>query len=325
MTTEKPLYLMSPPRPDWALLGRANFLSSQDARPVGPRQALVDWLSIADAIEDAGGHVVVLPPAPQHNLTGLPYVAEAGHTFRTVDGKPGVFIPNMKAPHRVAEGMYLAGFYAGLGFETRSVDGLWEGQGDAIRVDAERVIHTYGKGSQSRTQEKAYPTVAPAISHRHMLLEYRADPWFHGNTFLGVYRSADGKRGTVMLCPEAVSAGDLALVEEFVDPFAVHRITVEESRAYATNALQVGRMVIAPSGLDAGIHAVWEELGLHVIPLELAALFKSGGGAAVCLTNRMDGIRVDEVPRLLAYAQQKNAWRARLADYPVAHLTPQAT
>ena len=40
----------------------------------------------------------------------------------------------------------------------------------------------------------------------------------------------------------------------------------------------------------------WRGLGLTVRFLALPALFGKGGGAAVCLTNRLWGLDVDAVP-----------------------------
>jgi N-dimethylarginine dimethylaminohydrolase len=316
MTTHEPLFLMSPPRPDWGLRGKANFLSAASTTPPTPRGALQDWLSIANAIEEAGGHVVVLPPPPQDNLTGLPYVAEAGHSFLDGNGRVGVFLPRMKPAHRAAESMLLAGFYAALGFETRAAPGLWEGQGDVIRVDAQRLIHTVGEGPHARTTAEAYSVIAPALSAQHIQLRFKADPWFHGNTFLGAYHAVDGTRVTVLVCPEALLGDGLEQLRAFVAPHAVVTIAAGASRAYATNALQVRNTVLAPRGLQADVFEVWRDLGLRVVELDLDTLFRSGGGAAVCLTNRLDGVTLRDVPQHLRYVNQAEHWRARLEEYP---------
>lgn len=316
MSRDAPLFLMSPPRADWGLRGKANFLSQASVDPPTPRAALRDWVSIADAVEAAGGHVVVLAPPPVESLTGLPYVAEAGHTFRSDDGKPAVFLPRMKPAHRVGETLLLAGFYAALGWETRAVPGIWEGQGDVIRVDAQRCVHTFGEGPHARTTAEAYAVVAPAISPRHLQLRFKADPWFHGNTFLAAYREAAGERVTVMVCPQALLGDGLEQLRAFVAPHPVVEIPSGTSRAYATNALQVGATVLAPRGLPDNVHAVWRELGLRVVELDLDALFRSGGGAAVCLTNRLDGVTLAQVPQHLRYREQAAAWREALRHYP---------
>lgn len=311
------VYLMSFPRADWGLRGKANFVSqAASAAPPTAQQAMTDWLELADAVEAAGGHVLVLPPPPVENLTGLPYVAEAGLFFRGPDGRPGMFVPNMKPPHRKAEGTYLAGFFAGLGWETRAVPGLWEGQGDALRIDGERIIHTAGEGAHARTEQHAYSVVGPVASARHLLLRFRADPFFHGNTFLGAYQAADGKRTVVLVCPDALLPGELEKLRAFVTPHHVELLRPEQARAYTTNALQVHGTVVAPTGLDPAVLGLWRELGLVVKELPFPALFRAGGGAAVCLTNRLDGLRPDEIPAGHRYAaQRKRLWKLR-EGYP---------
>lgn len=312
------LFLMSYPRPDWALKGRANFLSQagSGARKSGPRQAMEDWLAIARAIEQAGGRVVVMPPAPPLELTGLPYTAEAGHSFRDGDGRPAFLLPRMTPEHRRAEPTYTAGFVAALGWRAYAPRARWEGQGDALRVDAERIVHTYGEGPMARTEGGAYEEVASRLSPRHVRIRYRADPWFHGNTFLGIYRRAGTGEPLAVLCPDALEPEELARLLEFLKDVPVVRIDAAASRGYATNALQVNRTVIAPSGLDERLYGVWRDLGLTVVTLGMDALFRSGGGAAVCLTNRLDGIRPEDIPAHLFFSSQREALERLGAGYP---------
>lgn len=311
------LFLMSYPRPDWALRGKSNYFSAGAAQyPHGPRQAMADWLSIARHIEQAGGRVIVMPPAANANLTGLPYTAEAGAFFRDADGAPGFLLSNMTPEHRRPEPTYLAGFMAALGWHTRAVPVRWEGQGDALRIDERRIVHTYGVGPTARTSADAYPEVAALLSPSHLQVRYRADPWFHGNTFLGSFRSKTGEH-VVVLHPGALEPEQLERLLAFLGGVPVVRIDAESSRNYATNALQVHDTVIAPSGLGETIYAVWRDLGLEVVTLDLPALFRSGGGAAVCLTNRLDGCRPEEIPAHLSFLAQRARLEQIAESYPL--------
>jgi N-dimethylarginine dimethylaminohydrolase len=311
------LFLMSFPRRDWALKGRANYFSQGVAEQPGPRQAMLDWLEVARAIEAAGGKVVVAPPPPLPSgaLTGLPYAAEWGHFFRH-EGRAAFILPKMTPPHRQPEPTYIAGFIAALGWELFSTEARWEGQGDVLRVDVERIVHTYGVGPSARTEEGAYREVADHLSSKHVQVRYRADPWFHGNTFFGVYRRARTGEPLVVLCEEAVAPESRGPLAEFLAGVPVERISADASRAYATNALQVRDTVLAPSGLDDRIYGLWRELGLTVVKLELPALFRSGGGAAVCLTNRLDGCRPEEIPPHLYFSAQRTQLEALAGSYP---------
>lgn len=307
-----PLFLMSPPTPDWSLRGKANFRSQAKGASVAPKAALRDWLSVADAIVEAGGEVLVAPPPPHLALTGLPYTAEAGCFFRDGSGRPSFLLSRMTPAHRKDEPTYLAGFFAALGWRLEPTRARWEGQGDVLRVDAERLIHTYGEGEAARTEGAAYAEVAHRLSPRHLHLRFRASPWFHGNTFLGVFHHARTGAPTAVLCPEALASGEREKLEAFLDGVPVVEIDREASLGYATNALQVNETVIAPSGLPESLHALWRALELRVVTLDLPALFRSGGGAAVCLTDRLDGCAPEEAPEHLLYSRQRTALHAAL-------------
>ena len=102
------VFFMSPPGPNWALRGRANF-RSREAAPVDAAIARREWLALARHIEDRGGLVVVLPP-PSDELTGTPYAAECGHM---VGGR--FVLPRMWAPHRRGERDHWARLLGELG------------------------------------------------------------------------------------------------------------------------------------------------------------------------------------------------------------------
>jgi N-dimethylarginine dimethylaminohydrolase len=293
--TNTPFYLMSPPRLDWGLRGKANF-RSREAGAADARKARAEWAALADAIVAAGGDVVVCPPNPDQNLTGMLYTAEAGEFYRTDSDQPAFVLPNMAAEHRRAEADWIADFVEELGFETRRVDSTWEAQGDAIRGNiADEIVHTYGVGPDARTEESAYAEVADLLSPRHTQICFDADPWFHGNTFMNVYRAPDSGEHLLVVCPEALSDEEYAKLRAFLPEAEVHEISREESTGYDTNALQVGQAVIAPASLSTGTEEALTGLGLAVVRIDLGELFVKGGGAPVCLTNRLWGVREDEV------------------------------
>ncbi|MFU8807218.1 MAG: hypothetical protein ACNA8W_25640, partial [Bradymonadaceae bacterium] len=140
-----PIYLMSPPRRDWALKGKANFKSSA-AGDADAALAGDEWAALADAIVDAGGEVIVCPPPQDENLTGLIYTAEAGEFYRGSHGEPRFILPNMAVVHRRKEAAHLKAFLESrLGFTCERIEAVWEAQGDAIRGRGpNEIVHTYG-------------------------------------------------------------------------------------------------------------------------------------------------------------------------------------
>lgn len=295
---ETPTFLMSPPRRDWRLRGRANF-RAREAEEVEPGPARDEWTRLADAIVDCGGDVVVLPPNPRKSLTGMLYTAEAGEYVRDDDGDDKFLLPNMAVEHRRDEADWIGGFFEGLGVETLGIDSVWEAQGDAIRAaDPERIVHTFGEGPDARTDPASYEEVADRLSDDHLQIPFRADPWFHGNTFLNVYRRrrADGWEGLALVCPAALDAQTYDRLAAFLEDADILEIDREESLDYATNALQVGDSVLAPTGLSERLVDALENFGLEVLELDFDELFGKGGGAPVCLTNRLWGIDTDALP-----------------------------
>jgi N-dimethylarginine dimethylaminohydrolase len=309
-----PVFLMSYPRRDWGLRGRSNFLSSGGGA-VSARGAMEDWLAVADAVEAAGGRVVVMPPSPVQALTGLPYTAEAGEFYRDREGRARFLLSRMRPAHREAEPGYTAGFVAGLGWGASQPAAVWEAQGDTIRVGRGRIVHTSGEGPAARSEAAAFAEVSGALGGEALALRFVADPWFHGNTFLAWFCAPDGSRDGVVVCPEALLEGELSRLRAFLGGTPVVEISREESLGYATNALQVNGAVISPSGVCASVRALWASLGLEVVELGLETMFRRGGGAAVCMTSRLWGLSPEEVPRHARYAAQAASLRASLDQW----------
>jgi N-dimethylarginine dimethylaminohydrolase len=100
----------------------------------------------------------------------------------------------------------------------------------------------------------------------------------------------------MLVCPDALSPDEYQRLRAFLPDARVHEISREESLGYDTNALQVNDRIIAPMSLSKGSEDEMRRLGLKVERLDLSELFMKGGGAPVCLTNRMWGLRLDEAP-----------------------------
>jgi N-dimethylarginine dimethylaminohydrolase len=278
------VYLMSPPRRDWQIRGKANVFSRGQA-PVSEGSALDEWKTLSAAIVAAGGEVVVLENDSDPTLTGMPYTAEAGH-----QGEKVFLLPNVKPPHRKGERALIERALTSWNVPVVDVPVQWEGQGDVIAI-GDRFICTSGEGPDARTSSEAYEFVAPHLAAPSMHLRFRADPWFHGNTFLASYRGRKGEI-VVVVCPDALLPGELERLQEFVQagdkPLRrVLTIARDQSLKYATNALQVKNTVIAPRGVPDVVKDLWRELELDVVEVALPILFERGGGGPVCLTNRL--------------------------------------
>ena len=299
-SSNAPVFLMSPPRHYWAIRGRANVFAEAAGRDggttPGAEAARGDWFVVAEAIEAAGGICAVVDNERDTLLTGLPYCAEAGLCGRDPDTGNLVFIlPNLTPPHRRAEPAVIAPAVQSLGLRPVSLpDGIaFEGQGDVVRI-GDRVVCTNGQGRWARTHHDAFAHYARFLDVPALHLGFRADPWFHGNTFLGGYEK--GGDVVVIVCLDALRDNGADALKTFVDGARVIVISAEDTLTYATNALQVNDTILAPVGVPDVVIDAWRGIGLAVELLELPALFRKGGGAAVCLTNRLDGVSSTAVP-----------------------------
>ncbi|MFU8805382.1 MAG: hypothetical protein ACNA8W_16335, partial [Bradymonadaceae bacterium] len=152
----------------------------------------------------------------------------------------------------------------------------------------------YGVGRYARTSMEAYGEVGARLGGRHIQVQFNADPWFHGNTFLQIFRRDD--RALVLVCPDALGDGELERLRGFLQGADIKEISPEESQGYDTNSLQVRHTVLAPATLSQTARVAIEDFGLEVRTLDLGELFLKGGGAPVCLTNRLWGLSVEDVP-----------------------------
>lgn len=305
---------MSPPRLDWRVHGRANVFSQGGEDTTQPGAALREWLALADAITLAGGSVVVLPAPHDSSFTGMPYTAEAG-LLGEHKGAPLFLLPHVTPAHRRGEAALIESLVHSWGLATRALPVPFEGQGDVIDVTAwrpaqpKRFVCTSGEGPCARTSPEAYAHVAGFLPGASLHLRFRAEPWFHGNTFLAFFHSA--RADVLVVCEQALQDGELARLRAFVPEARFFPISVEDSLRYGTNALQVGARVLAPQGAPPSLLSLWSGLGLEVVELALPVLFGRGGGAAVCLTNRL-ALPLEQVPVSSHYQSARPALVAAL-------------
>ena len=273
--SDSDVYLMSPPAPDWALRGRANF-RSKDAEQVDPGIAFGEWLSLARAIEAAGSRVIAHPH--DSAMTGLPYCAEAGHPIAAQAG-PMFLLPRMWAPHRQAEWNHWLTLTEALGFETfRGASGYWEGQGDVAEFDGKTLLFVGG-----RTNSAGLSAVRHFFAEDALVVEIR-QPAFHGNVAVLPVPGCD----RLVVCPELLVSG----YDQLVDAFGKDRIieiTEQEARRYSTNALPVGQHLIAPSIAPQRVLDALADAGMNIVSLPMRELCEKAGGASRCLVCLIPG------------------------------------
>ncbi|TPV95753.1 MAG: amidinotransferase [Myxococcales bacterium FL481] len=267
------LFLMSPPAVDWAIRGKANFRSAA-AAAVDPRGARLEWISLADAIEQRGGRVVCLVPPAGSGLTGLPYAAECGHVV-DYRGELVFLLPNMAVEHRRSERALWSELAVNLGLQPRSLPGIWEAQGDVAAFDGCTLLF-YG----GRTDATGLAGAQPYFEGETLTLRLR-EPAFHGNMAVLPLSAVD----RLVVCPEVICDDGYDRLRARFGDDRILRVTEAEIRCYATNGLPLGRQFLAPHLVPSRVRAMLEEQGMEWVELEMRELCEKAGGASRCLVS----------------------------------------
>ena len=303
-------YLMSPPPRGWRIRGGTNYKSK--SRPsVNPRKALEEWISLADAIESAGGKVGVVEPSEEPLLTGMMYAANAGW-LRAVGPDPVFRLANVSVAHRKAELPVLDLALVAAGFRTERSNAVWEGQADMCHLP-DRLILTYGvRSTRESVEEVGDALPMGALFHPARLRE----PYFHGDTCMDALAAP---RGPIWFAfPGAfASAEEYEAARVFAGGSAeVIEISEADALAYACNSLAVGEELLLPTGLSRKFKDAARSAGYKVRELDFGELFGKGGGGPRCLVNELRGL--PEVPSSLAYSRIRPSLAGRVATYPTS-------
>ena len=289
------LYLMSPPTLAFRLRGRANFRSAK-AGPVSGVAALAEWLAVADAIEAGGGRICCLLPAGDLDLTGLPYAAEAGHVVDH-NGQLSFLLPNMASAHRQLERHEWRVVATALGFRPVDVPGgIWEAQGDVAEFRGQTLL-TFG----GRTDLAGVDAVSRWFPEDALRIAIR-QPAFHGNMALLPLEAVD----KLVVCPEALDGDALVKLVNAFGREDIIPVDLNDIRLYVTNALAIGRNLIAPHLAADRLGELASTLGYNLIVVPMLDLCEKGGGGPRCLVNhtRLEEARVC-VPRELDFQARR--------------------
>jgi len=312
--------LMSHPGPGWHIRGGQNF-RSRELSPASPHKAMQEWLGLCDAITRAGGHILVLPPAPaapagssaDAELTGMIYTANAGQLFHT--GDEWLFlVSRMAVAHRQGEAEHVRRFVEQAGVRCRVAGEVWEGQADVQTLGGNRFITTWGVRSSQKSLAEVR-ALLPAGAH---VLEVKTqEPFFHGDTCLNALTNRAGDTVLLAFGGALASESELPAIRTFVGARAeVIAIERDDALGYACNALCVNGTLLLPRGLSTGLRGQLRRRGFDEVELDLGELFGKGGGGPRCLVNELRGLVVN--PGAPDYRSLRDGLSAAAERYPTA-------
>ena len=298
---------MSFPAAAWRIRGGLNFRSRQKPA-TNPRKSALEWLALADALTDAGGEVVAMPPAEvDPPLTGMMYTANAGAFFGDVFA-----VSRMHVAHRLDEAAPIEVFMKELGLGTVRWEPTWEGQAEICTLPGSRYILTWGVRSD---EESCALSEGKLPAGAHTLKLKICDPFIHGDTCMA---SLPTPGRHLLLVHEAAlvdrSLDDLA---RFAGGVEVVSVSEADALAYACNALSVGGKWLCPTGISEKLKRTVAAQGLEIVELDLGELFGKGGGGPRCLVNELDVLAtLPEVPPALGWQARRPGIVQAIDAYP---------
>jgi N-dimethylarginine dimethylaminohydrolase len=162
-----------------------------------------------------------------------------------------------------------------------------EGAGDGI-WDADRGFIWVGYGQ--RSTESSIAVIEKVFGEKTVALELASPRFYHLDTCFCPLAG-----GHVLYYPPAFTPASLATIRAHVPEHLRIEATDEDAAAFCVNAINLGSQIImakAPAALKARL----EGRGYHLHDVDLAPFILSGG-AAYCMTLRLDRVSTAEAVR----------------------------
>ncbi len=244
-----------------------------------------EWSQLISTLTSLGARLELVPPRP-----GVPDMVFTANAAVVLDGK--ALLAHFRYPERQKEEPYLEAFF--LALKRRGVlrdvakvpeTVTQEGAGDCL-WDPARGLFWTGHGPRSS------PQAAAVISHYFGVpvepLELVDGRFYHLDTCLSPLSG-----GEVIYYPPAFSAASRTRLIERVGEDRLIEATPDDACALAVNAINIGTdlvMAACSTALERRLAA--RGYRVHRVPL---TAFAKSGGAAFCLSLRLDHVSVSHL------------------------------
>jgi N-dimethylarginine dimethylaminohydrolase len=238
-----------------------------------------EWEDLCAKLKALGARIEVVPGEP-----GVPDLVFTANSAVVLDGR--ALLARFRHPERQAEEPHFAAAFhrlhaRGLIDAVRKLpDGLvLEGAGDCV-WDAARRLFWMGYGQ--RSDAAARHAVEDTFGAEVVALELADPRFYHLDTAL-----CPLPRGEVIYFPQAFTEEGRARIRDRVGAESRIALTAADAGRLAANAVCIGDAVVMADGASRGLRDRLGERGYRVITTPLAS-FRRSGGAAFCLTLRLD-------------------------------------
>lgn len=242
--------------------------------------SIAEWEALRRQLEALGARIEVVPAVP-----GCPDLVFTANSAVVLDRI--ALLARFRHPERQAEEPHFAAAFhrlqaRGLVDAVRKLpQGLvLEGAGDCV-WDRSRRLFWMGYGQ--RSDAAARHAVEDAFGVDVIALELADPRFYHLDTAL-----CPLPRGDVIYLPEAFTAAGREVIRDRVSADRRVEITFADASRLAANAVAIDDAVVLVDDCSDALRTRLQERGYRVIGTPLAS-FRRSGGAAFCLTLRLDG------------------------------------
>ena len=232
--------------------------------------AIEQWRGLNAALTSAGARISLLEP--QEGLPDLVFTANAALIY----GRRAI-LANFRHEQRQKEQPINAAWFEAHDFEVEHLPGemLHEGAGDALFCG-----DTLFAGYQIRSDAAGHQKVGELLGCRVIPVALVDDYFYHLDTCFCPLAP-----GLAIYFPDAFDDYGRRAIEEHIDELI--EVPEDEARAFACNAVVVGKTVITNTGSPT-LHKRLRDRGFEPRETPLSEFVKAGGSAK-CLTLRLDG------------------------------------
>jgi N-dimethylarginine dimethylaminohydrolase len=240
------------------------------ARQADSSLAMKQWQALCRLLEECGAEISYLEPVP--GLPDMVFTANAALIVRET-----AVLSRFHYPERQKETPYFERWFSEHGMKVCHLrsDAFFEGAGDALFCG-----DTLFAGYRIRSAIQAHNEIAEIFECRVIPLELVNPYFYHLDTCFCPLRS-----GLAIYHPEAFDDYGRRVLQEWIpDLIAVGEA---EAKRFGCNAVVLGDTVVTNTGCSE-LHEALHSRGYQTRETPLDEFLKAGG-AAKCLTLRLDG------------------------------------
>lgn len=261
-------------------------------------KALAQWHALAQALEDHGVEVYVVPAVP--TSPGLVFPANAGYLPHADDATPWAektFVLSHALPTRAAEREIGRRFLENLGFATKPIPFRFEGEADLFpagdahlftsgEIVRQRFVPRWGwppyrRKYGFRSDPEALEVLKLFVEGPVLPLTLVKETHYHGDTCLCAF--GPSREHLMAYMPALAPESQAAVKEQFKDRLIL--LSDKDGENFAANSFQLAndKTLFMPAGVSDRLLAQIKERGVDPLTFDVSEFMLKGGGSVKCM------------------------------------------